>query len=122
MYSPRAEDLRRCLARTKAGERCKSWAVWGDPQGACYAHGGRPAKGHPAGPSPCTCAAYKWPHRPGGGLCRWPDPPYARSRITASTHRERRRSDAFYRSLLGGFWLGGHGLSEEVRRELQEWS
>jgi hypothetical protein len=24
---------------------------------------------------PCTCAAYAWPHRPGGGLCRWPDPP-----------------------------------------------
>lgn len=23
----------------------------------------------------CRCAAYPWPHRPGGGLCRWPDPP-----------------------------------------------
>ncbi|HEY7087918.1 MAG TPA: hypothetical protein VH518_07490 [Tepidisphaeraceae bacterium] len=23
----------------------------------------------------CKCPAYPWPHRPGGGLCRWPDPP-----------------------------------------------
>ena len=23
----------------------------------------------------CQCKAYPWPHRPGGGLCRWPDPP-----------------------------------------------
>jgi hypothetical protein len=23
----------------------------------------------------CRCRAYPWPHRPGGGLCRWPDPP-----------------------------------------------
>ncbi len=23
----------------------------------------------------CTCPAYPWPHRPGGGLCRHPDPP-----------------------------------------------
>jgi hypothetical protein len=23
----------------------------------------------------CRCAAYPWPHRPRGGLCRWPDAP-----------------------------------------------
>lgn len=23
----------------------------------------------------CRCAAYPWPHRPKGGLCRCPDPP-----------------------------------------------
>lgn len=23
----------------------------------------------------CRCKAYPWPHRPAGGLCRWPDPP-----------------------------------------------
>jgi len=29
---------------------------------------------------PGECAAYQWPHRPGGGLCRWPDPPlYSRT-------------------------------------------
>jgi hypothetical protein len=26
----------------------------------------------------CRCAAYPWPHRPGGGLCRWPEPPLER--------------------------------------------
>lgn len=29
----------------------------------------------PPKPKTCTCPAYRWPHRPGGGLCRWPDPP-----------------------------------------------
>jgi hypothetical protein len=23
----------------------------------------------------CQCKAYPWPHRPGSGLCRYPDPP-----------------------------------------------
>ena len=23
----------------------------------------------------CRCEAYRWPHRPCGGLCRYPDPP-----------------------------------------------
>lgn len=26
----------------------------------------------------CQCEAYPWPHRPTGGLCRWPDPPTER--------------------------------------------
>jgi hypothetical protein len=26
----------------------------------------------------CRCKAYPWPHRPGGGLCCWPDPPVER--------------------------------------------
>jgi hypothetical protein len=26
----------------------------------------------------CRCEAYKFPHRPGGGLCRYPDPPAVR--------------------------------------------
>src|SRR5436190_437968 len=28
--------------------------------------------------SKCRCEAYPWPHRPGGGLCRWPDQPLER--------------------------------------------
>jgi hypothetical protein len=35
---------------------------------------------------PCTCAAYAWPHRPGGGLCRWPEPPRYRRTTAAGTH------------------------------------
>lgn len=34
----------------------------------------------------CVCAAYRWPHRPGGGLCRWPDPPIQRLETPPSTH------------------------------------
>jgi hypothetical protein len=26
----------------------------------------------------CRCEAYPWPHRPGGGFCRHPDPPLQR--------------------------------------------
>src|SRR4051812_26733024 len=26
----------------------------------------------------CRCDAYRFPHRPAGGLCRYPDPPAAR--------------------------------------------
>ncbi len=26
----------------------------------------------------CRCEAYPWPHRPGGGFCRCPDPPLER--------------------------------------------
>jgi hypothetical protein len=26
----------------------------------------------------CRCEAYPWPHRPGGGFCRFPDPPLER--------------------------------------------
>ncbi len=26
----------------------------------------------------CPCEAYPWPHRPGGGLCRYPNPPLER--------------------------------------------
>lgn len=31
-------------------------------------------------PRACSCAAYRWPHRPGGGLCRWPGAPAAEHR------------------------------------------
>ncbi|MCC7350042.1 MAG: hypothetical protein IT446_05680 [Phycisphaerales bacterium] len=39
----------------------------------------------------CRCHAYPWPHRPGGGLCRWPDPPteiYQRKK-SARPYRQR---------------------------------
>jgi len=45
-------------------------------------------------PKTCRCAAYRWPHRPGGGLCRWPDPPAGEHPTPAGTNRpnaQRRR-------------------------------
>jgi hypothetical protein len=39
----------------------------------------------------CQCAAYPWPHRPGGGLCRWPDPPVECYQRRDWTHRPYRK-------------------------------
>jgi hypothetical protein len=88
-YSSKARELRRCRAIRKDGERCRAWAIWGHPQGLCASHAGVAAaarRGRSPLQSPlnllhharypnCTCEAYPWPHRPGGGVCRWPDPP-----------------------------------------------
>jgi hypothetical protein len=89
-YSEKAKDLRRCTQVRPDGRRCRGWAVWGDDRRLCRRHGGR----HPTKPWPsekttpvkCTCPAYAWPHRPGGGLCRWPDPPLYRRATKAGTH------------------------------------
>jgi hypothetical protein len=35
----------------------------------------------------CRCAAYPWPHRPAGGLCRCPDPPLATWQGTPGKNR-----------------------------------
>lgn len=84
MYNPSAIARRRCVATRKDGQPCQAWARWADPAQRCAAH-----SVHHIGPLPtprrynfqpaqvpaCTCGAYAWPHRPGGGLCRWPEPP-----------------------------------------------
>jgi hypothetical protein len=46
----------------------------GEVHQRCPRHGGRRRIGGD-GPPNCGCGAYAWPHRLGGGLCRWPDPP-----------------------------------------------
>ncbi len=98
MYSEKAKELRRCQATRADGEPCRAYAMWG--RDVCVAHSERKKSGpHPWPPAwwvkghwtyngtrqPCTCAAYAWPHRPGGGLCDWPDPPRRRSPIRAGT-------------------------------------
>ena len=110
-YSEKAKALRKCKAKKKNGESCQAWAVWGE--GFCVAHSRR----HHKGPMPssgerrkrnleylmgikkeprrspvCHCSAYNWPHRPGGGLCNWPDEPIGQCRIPAGTHGWRRFS------------------------------
>jgi len=96
-YSERARAMRACRHVYPDGRRCKAWALWDDPPRLCMAHAGR----HHRGPLPtdrvrrdlatkavpCTCAAYAWPHRPGGGLCRWPEPPLYRCTTPPSTHK-----------------------------------
>ena len=108
-YSEKAKALRRCRHvyaddHHRAGQRCRAYAVWGHVGGLCAAHGGRTrgstrrAEGHTdfyecRTVAACDCAAYAWPHRPGGGLCRWPDPPLYRSTIEAGTHAWIRRPE-----------------------------
>ncbi len=96
-YNAAAVALRQCRAITRDGRACRAWAVWDDPRQLCMTHAGRhhtgpmsrfaPNPGKPAAYRPCGCAAYAWPHRPGGGLCRWPHPPLVESTIPAGTRR-----------------------------------
>ena len=89
--------MRQCVATTRAGTRCQSYAVWGDLRQLCTAHGG---KRYPTTRT-CTCAAYPFPHRPGGGLCRWPEEPLFRLDIEPGKHgagwrrRRWRKGDIF---------------------------
>ena len=103
-YSDKAAELRRCKAHRQDGQECAAWAMWDDPDGYCVAH----ARGRKRGTNwtdwerrelmaagvyyrrakykPCNCVAYAWPHRPGGGLCNWPDPPDMMRTTPAGTH------------------------------------
>lgn len=88
-YSLKAMELRRCRGFRKDGQPCRNWAMWGHPEQLCYAHAGQPGRrrrlsrlerlSYPsvvhANYPPCRCSAYRWPHRPGGGACPWPDKP-----------------------------------------------
>jgi hypothetical protein len=92
-YSVMAKALRRCRATRKDGEPCQAYAVWDDPRGLCASHGRRHtgpmprrrAQTRKTSYPPCECPAYQWPHRPGGGLCRWPDVPEYRLLTPAGT-------------------------------------
>lgn len=91
-YSSEAIFLRRCLGHNKDGSPCKSWALWSAPDQKCPKHS---AWYGAVGKSPaprCDCDAYPFPHRPGGGLCEWPNKkPRKRSTTTPGKHRTPRR-------------------------------
>ncbi len=101
MYTEKARKVRQWTATRRDGQPCRAWARWGSPLQLCVVHGGLHHRG-PLPPrslvgyrpkhkrtqyTPCTCVAYAWPHRPGGGLCNWPDPPANRRTTPAGTHR-----------------------------------
>jgi len=95
-YSPEAVARRRCLDYRRDGLPCRAWAAWGEPRQLCSRHAGHTRGrrrawaeylGQPARYEPCRCRAYAWPHRPGGGWCRWPEEPLVRVRTPAGTHR-----------------------------------
>ncbi len=110
----RYEELRRCTAITKAGERCKGFAVWNAPEQLCASHlykqrrtnaeleAEPPVEKRRAAPT-CTCRAYKFPHRLGNGYCRHPDPPLRMHPTPAGKRKpgkkRRREWDAIRRRL-----------------------
>ncbi len=99
-YSERARDLRRCQGLTKDGRPCRQYAVWGDPLRRCGQHGGRVYGPHEVGKTayePCRCIAYPFPHRPGSGLCEWPDLPRYKLVMRPGTHATGRKElQAFF--------------------------
>lgn len=89
-YSEKAKSLRKCTGTRKDGRPCKAWATWSDPRQLCVSHAGRHHRGpipkehspsRSARYTPCCCPAYQWPHRPGGGLCEWPQVPEYRCTV-----------------------------------------
>jgi len=48
---------------------------------------------------PCTCGAYPWPHRPCGGLCRYPEPPLERWQATPGRRAYRKRYAGILRQI-----------------------
>jgi hypothetical protein len=93
-YSDIARDRRRCQATTKDGQPCRQYAVWGDALRRCGQHGGRISGAHVVGKTayePCRCVAYPFPHRPGSGLCRWPEQPHYQLRMRPGTHATGRK-------------------------------
>jgi len=107
MYSEAAKARRKCTGTRLGGGPCRAWACWDDPQQRCVAHAGRHHTGpmlpeyryrdRPAHVPACTCEAYAWPHRPGSGVCRWPDPPAVRCLTPQGTRRNflRRRNGRY---------------------------
>lgn len=124
-YSEKAKALRRCTGFRKDGEPCEAYAAWGDPRGLCVAHGR-----HHAGPlpkryaprrkssyPPCECPAYSWPHRPGGGLCQWPDVPEYRLTTPAGTKSVFNGGSSRFFSL--GRRLNDQRMEKRVRESLR---
>src|SRR5690348_849116 len=71
-----------------------------------------------AKPKTCTCTAYGFPHRPGAGLCRWPDAPIEKWQGKPGRHVPvgARRRSAIRRRLMK--WHDLHPIrdKEKIRR------
>jgi len=91
-YSERAQEVRRCKATRRDGQPCQAWAIWGAElcSGHTYKKKGKATgyrRNRRTNAPPCKCIAYAWPHRPGAGVCNWPDLPVWKCTTPAGTHR-----------------------------------
>lgn len=92
MYTETAEKMRRCTANRRDGNPCGNFALWTASDQRCRWHTSDEWAGKTEAhftTVTCHCAAYQWPHRPGGGLCKWPDEPAAIHHVEAGTRGRR---------------------------------
>ncbi len=112
MYSSRALEARRCTGLKSNGQPCRAFACWGDIRQRCPRHGGRRQIGGDRPPN-CNCEAYDWPHRPAGGLCRWPDPPGQRSSTKQGTRSAVGKQRKRHKKLARRFGIDPNDLGRD---------
>lgn len=97
-YNQKARDLRRCSASNKDDSPCRAYSRLDSD--LCRIHlTGNGKKSHKGifailnkkrnnhrkhQHNTCSCQAYSFKHRAGGGLCNWPDPPVEKYLLTDS--------------------------------------
>jgi hypothetical protein len=127
------EARRKCLEKRKDGQPCQTWAVWDDPEQRCAVHS-RATRRKQAEMNAdirieqnkrhapvCKCAAYRFPHRLGNGLCRFPDEPLAQHpakgrKRSPKRARSMRRAIAYINSYGGAFPSVTQILSRSKRK------
>lgn len=113
-YSEAARALRRCKATRKDGQQCSAWALWGTEHCSAHTYQVRGKRARPwetmRSRALCTCGAYAWPHRPGSGLCRWPQPPAERCATPTGAHAWWRPGRANAYVLRGGRDFSIHSI------------
>lgn len=113
-YSEQAIELRRCTGTNKDGTPCQAWALWPAPDQCCRKHTTWAyATGSSKAPV-CRCMAYQWPHRPGGGLCRWPEDPKQVSKTPAGKHKRRPRRGAPVVTVTSFSYVAGRDSIEKL--------
>jgi hypothetical protein len=98
MLTPKARQLLRCKAYTRFGRQCRAYIIAGLE--VCISHSPWRSRGPGStggqirpGRCACRCAAYKWPHRRGSGVCCWPDPPNSPCATPSGTRRSSNLKD-----------------------------
>lgn len=133
-YSEKAKSLRQCEAIKPNGERCRNYSRL--DSNVCVIHLYRTRKRAVIGRhepiqhfikrkgkahhvrqrhNVCRCRAYNWPHRAGGGLCRWPDEPEKRLTTPQGASGGREKIKAIAR----GLGLKMRGVTDSINYERQ---
>lgn len=136
-YSDKAKSLRRCEAISRStGERCQNYSRL--DSNFCVVHLypkrkrvvigrdepvlsfiKRKGKAHHVRQrhNVCRCRAYNFPHRAGGGLCRWPDPPLKRLTTPQGAKSDSSKIRGILRKTYRG--MSKRGLTDSINYERQ---